>query len=114
MIVTTDPQIEDLAASASEAAALLKALANEHRMLVLCHLISDEELSVGELVDKAKISQSALSQHLSRLRDEGLVTYRREAQTLYYRVADPRAARLLALMRDIFCPELAETKASKR
>ena len=94
------------AAKAAEAAALMKALSNKHRLLILCHLISAEELSVGALVDRVGLSQSALSQHLGRLREEGLVTFRRDAQTLHYRVADPRAGQLLALLRDMFCPEL--------
>jgi DNA-binding transcriptional ArsR family regulator len=52
------------------------------------------------------LSQSALSQHLARLRGEGLVSFRREAQTLHYRIADRRAAQVLRLLRDMFCPEL--------
>ena len=96
----------DLTEKAAEAAALMKALSNEHRLLILCHLVSDEELTVGELVDRIGLSQSALSQHLARLRSEGLVGFRREAQTLHYRVADPKAGQLLALLRDLFCPEL--------
>jgi DNA-binding transcriptional ArsR family regulator len=94
------------AAKAAEAAALMKALSNEHRLLILCHLISEQELAVGALVDRVGLSQSALSQHLGRLREEGLVTFRRDAQTLHYRVADPRAGQLLELLRDMFCPEL--------
>jgi len=96
-----------LAEKAADAAALLKALANEQRLLILCHLVSEEELSVGALGSRLDLSQSALSQHLARLRDEGLVTFRREAQTLYYSVSDPKAGQLLELLRDLFCPELA-------
>ena len=90
----------------AEAAALMKALSNEHRLLILCHLVSDEELSVGALVERVGLSQSALSQHLARLRGEGLVTFRRDAQTLFYRIADPKAGQVLELLRDLFCPEL--------
>lgn len=97
----------DLAAKAGAAAALLKALSNEHRLLILCHLISGEELAVGALVERVGLSQSALSQHLAKLREEGLVGFRRESQTLYYHVADPRAGQVLAVLRDIFCPELS-------
>jgi len=96
----------DLAASAAKAAALLKSLSNEHRLLVLCHLISERELTVGELVERVGLSQSALSQHLARLREEGLVSFRRESQTLFYCVADPSVGRILELLRDIFCSEL--------
>ena len=102
----------DLAAKAGEAAALMRALSSEHRLLILCHLIASGELNVGELVDRIGLSQSALSQHLARLRDEGLVGFRREAQTLFYRVSDPRAGQLLERLRDIFCPELGGTPPS--
>ena len=95
----------ELTAKAGEAAALMKALSNEHRLLILCHLVSDPPLTVGELVDRVGLSQSALSQHLARLRSEGLVTFRREAQTLHYQIADPKAAQVLGLLRDLFCPE---------
>ena len=100
-------------AKAAEAAALLKALSNEHRLLILCHLIAEGELSVGALVERVDLSQSALSQHLAKLREEGLVSYRRESQTLHYRVADPRAGQVLGLLRDIFCPELGSPAATK-
>jgi DNA-binding transcriptional ArsR family regulator len=91
---------------AAEAAALLKALANEQRLLILCHLAAEGELQVSALVERIGLSQSALSQHLARLRAEGLVAYRRESQTLFYRISDPRAAQVLALLQDIYCPEL--------
>ena len=91
---------------AGEAASLLRALSNEQRLLILCHLVSEGELSVGAIVERVGLSQSALSQHLARLRQEGLVAFRRESQTLFYRLADPRAEQLLELLRDLFCPEL--------
>jgi ArsR family transcriptional regulator, virulence genes transcriptional regulator len=96
-----------LSERAGTAAELLRALASEHRLLVLCHLISEGELPVHELVERSGLSQSALSQHLGKLREQGLVTFRRDAQTLFYSVADPRAARLIEVLRDLFCPELA-------
>ena len=104
--------VSALGAKAADAAALMKALANEHRLLILCHLIAAGELSVGELVAQIGLSQSALSQHLARLREEGLVGFRRESQTLFYHVADPRAGQLLELLRDLFCPELKQAAAS--
>lgn len=100
------PQAPDFEAQAASAAQLLKVLANEHRLLVLCHLLAAGETSVSVLVAKIGLSQSALSQHLGRLRADGLVTFRREAQTLFYRVSDERAERLLAVLKDIFCPTL--------
>lgn len=94
-----------MSAAATDAAGLLKALSNEHRLLILCHLIADTEVTVGDLVARVGLSQSALSQHLAKLRAEGLVTFRREAQTLFYRVSDERAAAVLLVLQQIFCPE---------
>lgn len=94
------------AKQAAEASTLLKALSNESRLLVLCHLVGSGELSVGELAGRIGLSQSALSQHLAKLREEGLVATRKEAQSVFYRICDPRAEQVLALLHDIFCPEL--------
>ena len=93
-----------LEANAGEAAAYLKLLANEHRLLVLCHLAEKGEMSVNDLAETIDLSQSALSQHLAKLRDDGLVAFRREAQTLHYRVTDQRALRILKSLKLIFCP----------
>lgn len=98
-------QMERLAKQSAEAATMLRALANQQRLLILCHL-SAGELSVSELHGRMVLSQSALSQHLARLREEGLVTFRRDAQTLIYRVDDERVARLLALLHELYCPAL--------
>lgn len=87
---------------AGEASRLLGRLAHETRLLVLCHLC-EGELSVGELNARIPASQSALSQHLAILRADGLVATRREAQTIYYRIADARAAKLLAVVHDLYC-----------
>ncbi|MGE8317602.1 MAG: ArsR/SmtB family transcription factor [Comamonas sp.] len=89
---------------AAQAAALLRAVGNEHRLLVLCLLLTHGEMTVGALLEQLSLSPSALSQHLARMRDEGLVGYRREAQTLYYRIANPHVAKLIATLKDIFCP----------
>lgn len=101
--LTLDPVVFE--AQAGEAAQLLKALANQQRLLVLCHLVAAGELPVAALAERVGLSQSALSQHLARLREERLVTFRRDAQTLFYRLDDPRAARVLAVLKDIFCPD---------
>lgn len=90
-------------ASAAEAARLLRALANERRLMILCQL-ADGERSVGELLPLVGLSQSALSQHLAVLRDEGIVATRRESQTVRYRIADPAAVRVVATLAEIFCP----------
>lgn len=92
---------------AADAARLLKALSNEHRLLILCHLVVEGEMTVTALTRVVGLSQSALSQHLAKLREDDLVAFRRDAQTLFYRIADPRAEQVLALLKDIFCPELA-------
>jgi ArsR family transcriptional regulator len=91
---------------ATRAASLLRILSNESRLLVLCHLTESDELSVSELVGRIGLSQSALSQHLAKLREEGLVATRKQAQTVYYRICDPRALQVLALLHDLFCPTL--------
>lgn len=98
--------IKRLAVQSGKAAALLGALANEQRLLILCHLAAANELSVGALGERMTLSQSALSQHLAKLRDDGIVAYRREAQTLFYHIADDKAARVLTLLHDLYCPEL--------
>jgi DNA-binding transcriptional ArsR family regulator len=98
--------LKKLAKQAGDAAQLLKMLANEKRLLVLCFLAVRGEMTVGELVGVVKLSQSALSQHLAKLRADGLVDFRRTSQTLHYRVADARALRLLQVLKDIYCGEL--------
>ena len=100
----TDPELARLEERAGEAARLLSQLANEKRLLVLCHLVGGER-SVGELAALVGLSQSALSQHLARLREDGLVATRREAQTVWYRLGDPRAARVLAVLHEIYCAD---------
>lgn len=87
---------------ADDAARLLKALANEKRLLLLCQLV-DGERSVGELNADVELSQSALSQHLALLREDGLVTTRREAQTIYYALAPGPAQQVLATLHTIYC-----------
>lgn len=93
--------VADLRACAGEAARLLKLLASEQRLLLLCRL-ADGETSVGELSEHAGLAQSATSQHLAKMRAEGLVATRREAQTIYYRLSDENAARVLATLSDIY------------
>jgi DNA-binding transcriptional ArsR family regulator len=94
--------LSDMKENAQEAASFLKSLANEKRLLILCSL-ADEEMSVGELNKRVDLSQSALSQHLAWLRDANLVTTRREAQTIYYRLEGERALRIIGTLKDIFC-----------
>lgn len=99
---TLDPdQFRD---RAGEAARLLKAMASEHRLMILCRL-GGGEMTVGQLLTGTTLSQSALSQHLAVLREDGLVVTRREGQSIFYRIADPAAVRLIETLADIFCPE---------
>jgi len=100
VIVFNSQSIED---AAREITALLRAVANERRLLILCRLVELGEATVKSLADSVGLSQSALSQHLAKMRDEGLVTYRREAQTSWYRIADLRVERLLATLHELYC-----------
>lgn len=82
---------------------MLKTMSNPHRLMVLCQLVEHGEMRVGDLGCSVGLSQSALSQHLARLRDDGLVTTRRESQTIWYRIADARCEALLARLHQLYC-----------
>ncbi|MBQ1785028.1 MAG: winged helix-turn-helix transcriptional regulator [Gammaproteobacteria bacterium] len=94
--------LELMLAKASSAVTLLKAMANERRLLVLCYLHSGER-SVGELVELLQMGQSALSQHLAWLRRDGLVTTRKESQTVYYRLASHEVEEVIAVLHRLYC-----------
>ncbi|POD96436.1 transcriptional regulator [Pectobacterium odoriferum] len=89
---------------AAKAAVLLRAIGNENRLLVLCLLIEKGDMSVGALLEHIPLSQSALSQHLAKMREEGLISYRRESQTLYYRIENQDVEKIVATLKGIFCP----------
>jgi ArsR family transcriptional regulator len=91
------------ASKASEAASLLKELASEKRLLLLCALMDQREMSVTELAERVDLGQSALSQHLARLRESKVVTFRREGATLFYSVADGNIGRILKTLKSIYC-----------
>lgn len=104
---------DDLArfeASATDAARLLKAMAHDGRLLVLCQL-ADGELQAGQIA--TRLSQSALSQHLAVLRAEGLVTTRREGQAIFYRLANPAVSAVIGTLASIFCPPEETTHAEE-
>lgn len=82
---------------------LFKSLANPHRLLMMCRLAEFGEMRLGDLALAVGLSQSALAQHLTVMRDEGLVAHRREAQGLWYRITDPRCEALLASFHHIYC-----------
>ena len=96
----TDP--ETMRVHAADAARLLKALSNEKRLMLLCLLVEGER-SVSGLNARLDLSQSALSQHLALLRADGLVTTRRDAQTIYYKLADGPAQRIIETLHSIYC-----------
>lgn len=96
-------EMNDLEEKAAEASATLRLLANEKRLLVLCRLVKEGEMTVSALADAANLGQSALSQHLARLRADGIVTARREAQQIHYSIADEKVRRLLDALYGIYC-----------
>jgi ArsR family transcriptional regulator len=89
--------------NATEVADLLRTLANERRLMILCKLVEWGEANVTTLADAVGLSQSALSQHLAKMRNEGIVATRRESQTIWYRIADPRIEQLFATLYSLFC-----------
>jgi ArsR family transcriptional regulator len=89
---------------AGEAAKLLRTMSNEHRLMILCRL-GDGEQSAGDLQAGTPLSQSALSQHLAVLREEGLVATRRAGLNIFYRIEDPSALLIIETLAQIFCPE---------
>ena len=95
--------MKDLASKSTEVANLLRELANEKRLMILCTLLDLKEASVAELAMRVEISQSALSQHLARLREHDLVKFRRDGTTIFYRVSDSKIARLMKSLKSIYC-----------
>ena len=89
---------------ADEAIAVLKAMASHNRLLLLCELVSGER-SVGELAQSLDLAQSTVSQHLSLLRRDGVVSGRREAQTIHYSISDPRVQALMSTLFEQFCSD---------
>ena len=97
-----DPQL--LRSGATQAVSVLKTLANEDRLMLLCQL-SQGEHCVGELQAELSIAQPTLSQQLGVLRNEGVVTTRRDGKNIYYSVADPRTLEILVLLHRLYCPD---------
>jgi len=103
-VVQTD-LAQELKAHAQDAAQLLKALANENRLMILCSLVQ-QELNVSQLNERLDLSQSALSQHLAWLRREGLVQTRRDAQTIFYSLQGSKAKQVIEVLQSIYCADL--------
>ena len=109
--VRMQPELAAVRGHVGEAAGFLKALANDQRLLVLCSLLGGR-LSVGEINDRVRLSQSALSQHLSVLRDAGLVTTERESQTIYYTLTPGPAVQVMEVLYSAFCEPGKSGRAS--
>jgi len=95
--------LERFKASAGDASRLLKSLSNENRLMILCQ-IGEGERQVADLLPLVGLSQSALSQHLARLREEGLVSGRKSGTAVYYRIKDPAVLQVIGVLAEIFCP----------
>ena len=93
---------DDMKNNAGQAVGLLKQLANENRLWILCQLL-EGELSVGELNQRVELSQSALSQHLAKLRQDGLVSTRKQGLNVYYSLGNPSVAKVLETLHSIYC-----------
>lgn len=98
-------ELERLAEHAGSATVLLKELANQNRLMIFCCL-GDKELSVSEINSMVALSQSALSQHLARMREAGFVGTRKEKQTVFYRIIDPNIGTMIHSLKSIYCPDL--------
>ncbi len=94
--------IEEMKTNASKASNLLKSMSNSSRLLILC-ILGEQEMSVGALNEELDLSQSSLSQHLAKLRQEGLVSTRRDSQTIYYSIANPIVMKLISTLYDEYC-----------
>lgn len=99
---TEDTNLTAMAARAGEAVALLKGLANESRLMILC-ILAEGELSVNQLNKRLALSQPALSQHLALLREQGLVETRRDGQAIFYRLAESPALAVVKVLHQQFC-----------
>lgn len=99
----TATDIASMQVAADRASALMKTLGHPGRLMILCNL-AEGESAVGDLAEELEMSQSALSQHLMRMRSEGLVATRRESQTVYYRLAEGEVRQVIQSLYDIFCP----------
>jgi DNA-binding transcriptional ArsR family regulator len=98
----SDIDLDQMARSADRASALMKTLGHKDRLMILCQL-ADGEKSVGQIAELLEISQSPLSQHLSRMRKEGLVDTRREAQTIFYSLKSGEASQIVEVLYELFC-----------
>lgn len=97
-------ELEQLQASAEQAAALLKAMSNPKRLLILCMLCGSPGTSAGDLARATGLSPSATSQHLAKMRDEGLIGSQRDAQRILYFIKNAAVNSLIATLKNVYCP----------
>ncbi len=97
------PALKGLPEMAGFVAAILKELSNEKRLLILCALIENKGLSVAELAEMVDLGQSALSQHLARLREQAIIDFRRDGATIHYFIADEKIGRILKTLKSLYC-----------
>lgn len=100
-------EILDIQDKAEHVASFLKGLANKHRLLILCQLAEGEK-NVTELIEATNIAQTSMSQHLTKLKDEGIVEFRRDHRTLYYQITHGAVQSIMAILYDNFCKEEEE------
>ncbi len=103
-MILQDMSLDGLERRADETARLLGHLANKHRLMILCRLALEGELTVNALCAATALSQSAASQHLARLREDALIGTRRDGTFMIYHIADPRALQVLRALQEIMCP----------
>ena len=107
----TDSDKQALAKNSKKAAAFLKTMANDKRLLVLC-LLSQREYSVSELEQELGVRQPTLSQQLAILREEGMVATRRDGKSIYYMLASPEVEAVMELLYELFCAKDAPSEES--
>ena len=104
-MTTQEQQNFSLEEKSQAVADFLKTLGNPNRLQILCLLLSHGEMCVTHLHENLEnLSQSALSQHLAKMREEGILEFRRDAQTLYYQISDDRILKVMTLLKEMFCP----------
>lgn len=104
-MLTSSMDLATFEQKADQVADTLKAIGNARRLMLLCKLVEHGEVTVSDLARDVGLSQSACSQHLAKMREEGLVAYRRESQTLWYRLGDPRVEMLLTTLYQLYCKD---------
>lgn len=104
-MLTSSMDLATFEKKADQVADTLKAIGNARRLMLLCKLVEHGEVTVSDLARDVGLSQSACSQHLAKMREEGLVAFRRESQTLWYRLGDPRVEMLLTTLYHLYCKD---------